>query len=221
MFSGLTVVIPAYNEEPSIAETVETIMIICPGSRIVVVDDGSKDRTAERAKQAGAGVISHPSNRGYGAALKTGFSSARTDYIAFIDADLTYDPNMIPVLMNAVATEVDCAWGNRFGGETNEMPKIRKLGNRIISIVFFLATFRKVSDCSSGERALKKTVLDKIDFMTLPDDLDFITAFTKRLAARNISFKEFPTNYRTRSGRSKLHIFKHGYRMVKNILMES
>ncbi|MBI5060809.1 MAG: glycosyltransferase family 2 protein [Candidatus Aenigmarchaeota archaeon] len=164
IFDKLTIVIPAYNEESSIAETIETVRKICPGSKILVVDDGSKDKTYEKAKRAGAAVIAHPKNRGYGAALKTGFRNASTDYMAFIDADLTYDPAIIPILLKTVTDEVDCAWGNRFGGKINQMPRIRKIGNRIISIIFFMATFKKVVDCSSGERVLRRSVLRKIDF---------------------------------------------------------
>lgn len=217
--ANVSVIIPVYNEEKSIEAAIKRVRKFCLGSELIVVDDGSSDRTAEIAKGLGVKLISHGRNLGYGAALKTGLYGAKTEYVAFLDADMTYDPKYIPVLLEHARVEgLDVAWGNRFGGGYNRMPLVRKIGNRIISIVMFLMTARRVSDCASGERLLRKDILDKLGLEELPDDLDFITALTKRIVTSGVRYREIPMDYEERSGNSKLRIFRHGYRMVRNIL---
>lgn len=219
MKDSLSVIIPVYNEEKSIENAVRKVRRFCPGCELIVVDDGSGDRTAEIAKGLKVRLVSHRVNKGYGAALKTGFSEAGGEYIAFLDADMTYHPKYIPLLLECARAEgLDVAWGNRFGGDFNRMPGIRKLGNRIISFVMLLATRRHVRDCSSGERVIRKDVLDRLGLEELPDDLDFITALTKRIIKSGVKYREIPINYEEREGSSKLRIFRHGYRMVRNIL---
>ncbi len=215
----VSIIIPVYNEEKSIKKAVKRVRKFCPKGELLIVDDGSNDRTAEIAKELKVKLISHGRNRGYGAALKTGFSNAKTEYVAFLDADMTYDPKYIPMLLEHAKTEdLDVVWGNRFGGQFNRMPGIRKIGNKIISLVMLLVTGRYVSDCTSGERLLKRRVLDRLGVNELPDDLDFITALTKRIVKSGVKYREIPIDYEERAGDSKLRIFRHGYRMVRNIL---
>lgn len=215
----ISVIIPVYNEEKSIKNAVRMVRKTCPQSELIIVDDGSSDKTAEIARSLKVKLISHSKNSGYGAALKTGFSNAKTKYVAFLDADMTYNPKYIPILLeHAKIEDLDVVWGNRFGGRFNRMPVIRKIGNRIISIVMLLVTRRCISDCASGERLLKRNVLDKLGVNELPDDLDFITALTKRIVKSGVKYKEIPIDYEEREGDSKLRIFRHGYRMIKNIL---
>lgn len=215
----LSVIIPVYNEESSLEKAVKKVGKSCPKSELLIVDDGSRDRTTEIARRLKVKLIIHGRNRGYGAALKTGFSEAKTRYIAFLDADMTYEPKYIPMLLEHAKVEnLDVVWGNRFGGRYNRMPVIRKIGNRIISLVMFIATGKLVSDCASGERLLRRDVLDRLGVEDLPDDLDFITALTKRIVKSGMKYKEIPIDYEERAGNSKLRIFRHGYRMIKNIL---
>jgi glycosyltransferase involved in cell wall biosynthesis len=215
----LSVVVPVYNEEKSIEEAVRRIKKHCPGSDIIIVNDGSTDRTAELARGLKVKLLHHKVNKGYGAALKTGLSQIKTEYAAFLDADMTYDPKYIPLLLkHAVDEGLDVTWGNRFGKDFNRMPMVRKVGNRIISLVMLIVTRRRVSDCASGEKLLRKDILDKLGLQELPNDLDFITALTKRIVTRGVKYKEIPINYEEREGKSKLRIFTHGYRMIKNIL---
>jgi len=116
--------------------------------------------------------------------------------------------------------DLDCVWGNRFGGTKNKMPLIRKIGNRLFTLIFLLITGKNVYDCSSGQRIVKTIALKKIDFETLPKELDFITALSKRIVSRGLKYKVIPINYEKREGSSKLSLLKHGYRMVRNILLE-
>jgi len=216
-----TVVIPAYNEENSIKEIVENIKKNLPKAEIIVVNDGSTDNTKKIVESLNVTLINHKQNMGYGAALKTGLKKAKTKYVGFIDADMTYDPIYLKLFLEYIKKKnLDCVWGNRFGGKINKMPLIRKIGNKFINFIFFLITFKKISDCTSGERVLSRNALKKIEVSTLPNDLDFITALTKRIVSRKLKYMEIPINYRERKGGSKLNLLKHGYKMIKNILIE-
>ena len=95
----LSVVIPVYNEEKSIERAVKMVRRFCPDCELIVVDDGSEDRTRKIARSLKVRLVSHKRNMGYGAALKTGFSEAGREYIAFLDADMTYHPKYILLLL--------------------------------------------------------------------------------------------------------------------------
>ena len=217
----LTIIVPAYNEQDSLKNTIGGIRKYAPPSTIIVVDDGSRDKTSEIAKKEKVSVITHQTNKGYGAALKTGMSAAKTKYVAFLDADMTYNPMYFSLMLNyAKKFDLDCIWGNRFSGTRNKMPLIRKFGNRIISLIFWLTTGKNVGDCSSGQRILKRDTLKKLELKTLPDDLDFITALSKRIVSRKLRYKIIPINYERRKGNSKLALIRHGFRMIRNVIIE-
>lgn len=217
----LTVVVPAYNEESSIGNTIISIRNRLPKAKIIVVNDCSSDGTKEIAEKEGAVVVSHNVNKGYGESLKTGMRMAKSEYVAFLDADLTYDPCYFPIMLDYMKKyNLDCVWGNRFGGTKNKMPFIRKIGNRLFTLIFLLITGKNVYDCSSGQRMLRTSALEKIDFETLPKELDFITALSKRIVSRGLKYKVMPINYEKREGSSKLSLLKHGYRMIRNIVFE-
>jgi glycosyltransferase involved in cell wall biosynthesis len=224
--NDLTIVIPAYNEEKGIEKTILTCKRTNPKATILVIDDCSTDNTAKITKNLkkqvkNLEIISHKKNKGYGGALATGFSSAKTKYVAFLDADLTYHPRYLPVLLDLVIkNKLDCAWGNRFGKGINHMPLIRKFGNRILVFLFLLVNGRYVSDISCGERVFDKKSLEKIDYQSLPTGLDMITAMTKRIVTRRLRYKLIPIEYPRRHGASKLNIFKDFINMARNILVE-
>lgn len=213
---GLSVVVPAYNEEDSIADTVVKLKKIRCIDEIIVVNDGSTDGTKRiLISLRDIKVLNHGNNLGYGAALKTGFSHASNEHIGFIDADLTYPSEMIPVLLYCLKeANLDCVWGNRFGKEGNRVNFVRRVGNFIISILATLILLKRIEDVTCGERVFRRDVLDKIDYKSLPDDLHFIVAFTKRIVQRGNKFKEIPISYYNRRGKSKLRIFKHGFLMI-------
>lgn len=221
LYKDLTVIIPAYNEEGSIRKTIQEVKKVLKGSKILVVNDGSKDATEMLAKKENVEVFSHPKNKGYMAALSTGMIRAKTDYVGFMDADMTYHPSYFIPMLNAVKNNrLGCAWGNRFGGKRNEMPFVRKIGNRIMNVIFFLVTGKYVKDCACGQRVFTKTTIKRLDVSTLPTGLDGITALSKRIVARKISFEVVPMNYGMREGLSKLSIFRHFILMVRNIVRE-
>ena len=139
----LSVVIPAYNEEDSIVAVMQRVLSARPalreqgveGLELIVVDDGSRDRTRElvRAEPA-ARLLCHERNGGYGAALKTGFAAAQGEYVGFLDADGTYPPEHFPNLCRVALQEnADIVIGSRMAGEASEMPAVRRLGNLIFA----------------------------------------------------------------------------------------
>jgi len=157
--------VPAYNEEKSIAEVVQSLL--SEVDSVVVIDDASLDATAEVARQAGAIVLCHPLNRGQGAALETGHEYARlvgADYVLHFDADGQFDPADIAPALTALQREKrDILFGSRFLGKDSNIPWTKK------NIVFpvgkvidrFFGSF-PLSDVHNGFRILSKQALEKI-----------------------------------------------------------
>lgn len=147
-------VIPAFNEERTVESVVRGAL---EHGDVILVDDGSTDRTAALGEEAGARVISHPKNLGKGAALKTGIREALGgdyDVIVFMDADGQHDPSLIPELASAV-NGGDFIIGSRFIRNNHDsMPIHRQLSNRITTWILRLATGYRITDSQSGFRAI-------------------------------------------------------------------
>jgi glycosyltransferase involved in cell wall biosynthesis len=221
----LTVIVPIYNEEDSIKRILEQINRHTD-SLILAVDDCSTDNSRQillslQKKYKNLRIISKKINKGYGAALKTGFIECRTEFLTFLDADLTYHPKYIPQLVNLVKKySLDCAWCNRYGGDVNKMPFARKIANKVIVLAFLLWTFKYIPDVTSGQRVYRTKSMMSLNPKTLPNGLDMISALTKRTVARGLKYKIIPCNYGGREGSSKISAFRDGFRMIKNILLE-
>ena len=136
--NNLSIVIPAYNEEQGIAEIAQRVLAINPelheegidSMELLVVDDGSSDKTAEIAQNiSGVRLIKHPQNRGYGAALKTGLGHATGEWVGFLDADGTYPPEYFPQLCRAAIDGGELVIGSRMAGSESQMPITRRIGN--------------------------------------------------------------------------------------------
>jgi glycosyltransferase involved in cell wall biosynthesis len=220
----LSVVIPAYNEEDGIAEIVDRVLAVEPKLKeigidleCVVVDDGSKDRTAEIVAGYGARVhlIRQP-NRGYGGALKTGFQAARGELLGFLDADSTYPPEYFPQMCQVALSGADLVIGSRMAGERSEMPVVRRIGNTIFATLLSLVAGVQISDSASGQRVIRREVLPAL--YPLPDTLDFTPAMSTRALHENLRMVEVPIPYKERSGRSKLSVIRDGLRFFKSIV---
>ncbi|MEE9465738.1 MAG: glycosyltransferase family 2 protein, partial [Candidatus Neomarinimicrobiota bacterium] len=222
----LSVVIPAYNEEGCIAQIIDRVLAI-PGKlaasgvdelELIVVDDGSSDRTAEiAAGYADVLLIRQPVNKGYGAALKTGFSQAKGNLLGFLDADGTYPPEHFPSLCRvAVEEDVDLVIGSRMSGTESEMPMVRRIGNLIFANLVSLLSNERVSDSSSGMRVIRRDALPRL--YPLPDGLNFTPVMSTRATHDNINWREVPIPYKERIGRSKLNVVRDGTRFLYTIL---
>ena len=157
---GFCVVIPAYQEEPRIAQVVHSVLQHCP--HVLVVDDGSRDATAQVARDAGAVVISMPENRGKGAALNVGFQAARdrkAEFVITLDADGQHDPEEIPKFVEAYRrTGIPVLIGNRMA-DVQGMPLVRKLTNRVMSWMLSRSMGQYVPDTQCGYRLFRCDVI--------------------------------------------------------------
>src|SRR5919109_687346 len=221
----LSVVIPAYNEENGIAEIVSRVLSVQPALQqvgvkrleLLVVDDGSRDRTAEVAERIpGVSLIRHPKNKGYGAALKTGFSKASGELIGFLDADGTYPPEYFPQLCQVALDGADLVIGSRMAGEESKMPLTRRVGNFFFANLLTLLSRQKVTDSASGMRVFKKEILGQI--YPLPDGLNLTPVMSTRAVHEGINIKEVPIPYSERMGRSKLSVIRDGRIFMQSML---
>lgn len=213
----LSIVIPAYNEENGIAEIATRVLAVEPALKrsgvdhleLLVVDDGSKDRTAEVAATiSGVSLIRHPKNKGYGAALKTGFSKANGELIGFLDADGTYPPEYFPQLCEVALNGADLVIGSRMAGADSKMPLTRRVGNFFFANLLSVLGRQKVTDSASGMRVFKRTILEQV--YPLPDGLNLTPVMSTRALHEGIKITEFPIPYSERVGRSKLSVIRDG-----------
>jgi glycosyltransferase involved in cell wall biosynthesis len=220
----LTIVIPAYNEEDGIEEIVNRVLAVrkdletagIDDLELLVVDDGSKDMTAQiAAKITGATVIQHPVNKGYGAALKTGFSHARGELIGFLDADGTYPPEYFPALVQKIYEGHDLVIGSRMAGAASEMPATRRFGNFFFAGMISLLGRQRITDSASGMRVFKREILEKV--YPLPDGLNLTPIMSTRALHEDVSMVEVPIPYNERVGRSKLSVVRDGSIYLQSI----
>ncbi|MGZ8693851.1 MAG: glycosyltransferase family 2 protein [Gaiellaceae bacterium] len=159
------VIVPAYNEEGSVARVIAEIRAFDPGLEIVVVDDGSTDETARVAREAGARVLRLPFNVGIGGAVQTGQQYARDhgfDIAIQIDGDGQHDASELPKLLGPIVRdEADLVVGTRFVGDSGYMPpKSRRLGIIILAKVVSWIVGQRVTDPTSGFRAVNRRALE-------------------------------------------------------------
>ncbi len=219
---GVSIVIPAFDEEGGIERTVREVreaMRRWPGEHeILVVDDGSSDRTGERARAAGATLLEHPVNRGYGAALMTGCRAAAHDLIVITDADGTYPAHEIPTLLG-LADGYDMVVGARTGGEVH-MPLTRRPAKWLLrALASFLAGCR-IPDLNSGLRVLHRRHLERFAHL-LPSGFSFTTTITLASLCSGQLVRYHPIDYRRRIGESKIrpaHAFEFLILIVRIIV---
>lgn len=223
----LSVIIPALNEEDGIADIIERVLatrealaqIGVSELELIVVDDGSRDKTPEIvASYPDVVLIKHPVNKGYGAAIKTGFRQAKGDLLAFLDADGTYPPEYFPQLCQPILTGgADLVVGSRMAGSDSDMPLVRRIGNTIFATLVSIISNRRVTDSASGQRVLKREILPQM--YPLPDGLNFTPVMTTRAMHEEINAVEVAIPYSERVGPSKLSVVKDGLRFLNTILM--
>jgi glycosyltransferase involved in cell wall biosynthesis len=184
---------------------------------LLIVDDGSRDRTVEVAQTiSGVKLIRHPKNKGYGAALKTGFSKASGELIGFLDADGTYPPEYFPQLCQCALNGADLVIGSRMAGEASKMPFTRRLGNFFFARLLTLLSHQKVTDSASGMRVFKREILGQI--YPLPDGLNLTPVMSTRALHERITIEEVPIPYSERVGRSKLSVLHDGRIFMQSML---
>ncbi len=215
----LSLVIPARDEEKGLSIVLADLakQPLPEGTEILVVDDGSRDRTADMAREAGARVLTLPGS-GYGAALKAGFRAARGDWLSFMDADGTYPTATLLKLWECRSKASGMIIANRITKQ-NRMPFERKIANRFFNLIASLRLGRRIPDLCSGERLFPKRLLHEV--LDLPDGLEFSPALTIRFLKRGHEVRWVDSPYHERVGISKLSILKDGPRFLKVILLHS
>jgi glycosyltransferase involved in cell wall biosynthesis len=201
----VSVIIPAYNEEngvyPVVSELRELLAKLSITAEIIVVDDGSTDETGARAASAGARVLRHRSNRGYGASLKTGILAAKYDVIAITDADGTYPAEHLPALLADLESN-DMVVGARIGRKA-KIPLVRKPAKWVLNRMADYVTGIRIPDLNSGLRTFRRDLA--LQYLPiLCDQFSFTTTLTLSMLCDNYTVSYVPIQYRARTGKSKI-----------------
>jgi len=219
---GFSLIIPVYNEErETLANTVSQLLQIPwpENGEMIVVDDGSDEKVEdlgmpgmERVK-----IIHHKRNRGYGAALKTGLSNARNEYIVITDADGTYPNERIPELVVMFEKgNFDMVVGARVGKNV-KIPLIRRPAKWFISKLANYLTETKIPDINSGLRVMKKEVVEKY-LNILPDGFSFTSTITLAMLTNGYRVEDVPIEYFGRKGKSKIRPIRDTLNFIQLII---
>jgi glycosyltransferase involved in cell wall biosynthesis len=215
-------IVPAFNEEASVGRVIDELRAFDPGFDIVVVDDGSVDRTAGVAADRGAHVIRLPFNLGIGGAVQTGYRFAFEqgfDVAVQVDGDGQHDPAQLPKILEPVLDgDADLVVGSRFaGGGAYRSTAVRRIGIRIFASVVSAVVGQRVTDTTSGFRAVnrKGIALFAADY---PHDYPEVEA-TVMCVKHKLRLTEVPVDMRERSGgQSSITAFRSIYYMTKVLL---
>lgn len=203
---AITILIPAYNVEASIGNVLEGLREWRDRAEIIVVSDGSTDRTPEIAERAGVRVIRHRVNKGYGAALKTGIRAAAGDIIVMMDADGEHNAAQIQRLIDAM-NDNDMVVGAR--GKDSYTPLIRRPGKWILSKVANYLAQTNIPDLNSGFRAFRKEVALRF-LHILPNGFSFTTTLTLALFKEGHNTAYVPITTTPRVGTSTVNPIRDG-----------
>lgn len=213
----ISVIIPTMNEEKSIGSVIDRIRAsldpITRDYEILIVDTNSRDRTTQIAAERGCRVVKEP-ERGYGRAYKTGFKAARGDVVITLDADASYPPEAIPLLIHTFNEEqLDFITANRFGQMRRDaMSRTHRFGNWILNVATRVLFGVTLSDSQSGMWILRKSLFDELNVRS--NGFPFSEEI-KIKAAKSVRFKEMPIEFSLRQGEKKLRTWKDGWNNLK------
>lgn len=217
----ISIVIPAYNEQGAITETIQQVQRVLAARpdtpfEIVVVDDGSSDRTAELAEAAGARVLRKVHNVGYGHSLKLGIEAASHDTIVITDADGTYPIDRIPELLDVYAKGFDMVVAERTGDHYRESALKQPLRAVLRTLVEFTAG-RRIPDPNSGLRVFSRQTVMPF-FSHLSNTFSFTTSVTLAymLCQKYVTYVPIP--YHERVGQTKVRLFRDSLRTMQYIV---
>jgi glycosyltransferase involved in cell wall biosynthesis len=205
----ITVIIPCLNEEQGIEKVLRRMPPFV--DQVIVVDNGSTDRTSDVSRELGAEVIREPV-RGYGRAYKRGFDDATGDLIVTLDGDHSYPPDAISYLLEAfLHLEVDFLNASRFPvQDSNAMSLKHRFGNLVLSLAMSIFFFRWVSDSQSGmwvfRRSILKDMILESDGMAFSEEIKI-----EAIRNRRIRFREISILYSSRLGEIKLNPWRDGF----------
>jgi glycosyltransferase involved in cell wall biosynthesis len=212
--SSVSIVIPAYNEADVIGDVVASLAAAAPWREIIVVDDGSRDDTGARAVAGGACVVTHPYNKGNGAAVKSGIRKAAGDFVLIIDGDGQHPPEDARRIAARLG-EYDLVVGSR--SSSTQATAARRLGNGALNRLASYLTGRQIPDLTSGFRGARRECLREFLHL-LPNGFSTPTTTTLAFikAGYNVAFE--PVEARSRSGESKIRLARDGAKFFMIIL---
>ncbi len=193
---ALSVIIPAYNEGDAVHKVIGKIRELRPHAEVLVVDDGSRDNTAEVARAAGARVVRHPYNKGNGAAVKSGLRAATGDVVLLLDADGQHDPADIPRVLAPIGP-YDLAIAAR--SRASNATWARGWGNAALNRLASYLTGMRIDDLTSGFRAVKREQIMEFIHL-LPNSYSYPTTSTLAFIKAGYSVKFVPVEARRRAG---------------------
>jgi len=210
--------IPAYNEESQIELLIKSAKKFVDS--VVVCDDGSTDNTTKIAKDAGAIVIKHETNQGYGSAIISLFDYARkqnAELMITLDGDGQHDPKQIPLLTETLLqNNVDVVIGSRFLDDSTNVPGYRKRGIKIITSAINYGIDVKVSDSQSGFRAYSKNAIDAIH--PTEQGMSISTEILLKISNKGLSLAEVPITVSYDGDTSEHHSVSHGVSVLGNTI---
>jgi len=203
---SVTVIVPAFNEAGAIGQVVRDLVARCPEHEILVIDDGSTDNTGELATSAGAQVIRHDWNKGYGASLRTGCRHARGDVVVCFDGDGQHDAGDVERLVDEIGPH-DMVVGTR--SHDSYEPLIRRPGKLLLAAFANFLAGVKIPDLNSGLRAFKRDVILRYLHL-MPTGFSFSTTSTFAMLKSGCPVKWVPIKVKKRIGTSSVSQVRHG-----------
>lgn len=213
----LSIVIPAFNEELGIGDTLRTLQEAVPEAELIVVNDGSTDGTAAVVRQfPSVGLMTHPRNRGYGASLKTGVRRCRRPYVAWYDADGQHRPaDLLAVVRLAQEQQMDMVIGVRGAGSAKQLD--RTVGRPLLYAVARLISREPIYDLNSGLRCFRRSSL--LPYLhLLPDGFSASTTSTLLMLKLGNRVGYTPIVVKARIGKSTVKVFRDGLRTLQLIV---
>jgi glycosyltransferase involved in cell wall biosynthesis len=223
----ILIVIPAFNEEEKIRAVVQEVRREVPEAVVLVVNDGSRDQTEARARDAGAKVLTHPFNMGYGVTLQTGYKFGLKhgfEYLLQMDADGQHDPGYLPVLLREVREGgADVVIGSRFLGKGDYRPaRLRQMGIFLFRWVASFLCGQKITDPTSGYQALSRRAVEFCARDSFPGDYPdadvLVMMHRAGLRLREVPVRMHP-NGQGRSMHSGLKPLYYIYKMCLSIAL--
>lgn len=214
--SDVTVVIPAFNEEKGIRKTLIELKQRCPQVHILVIDDGSQDKTFEQASNLdGIQIIHHDLNRGYGAALKTGMRAAKTPIVAWYDSDGQHTPeDLLNVLQPVLQNKLDASLGMREKGSAFVVKRVP--GKFLLKVISQFVARRKIPDLNCGLRAFRRDIISKYLHL-LPNGFSASATSTLLMIKRGYHVGFINIRAQERIGHSTVRL-KDGFRTIALLL---
>ncbi len=215
--SGVTIIVPALNEEAAIEETLRRLRQTFATAEILLIDDGCSDQTGERAAAVGGvQVLRHDTTRGYGASIKTGVRHAAHDTVAWYDADGQHTPEALDALLERFRTHnLHAAIGSRTKDSAYE--RRRLIGKAVLAFVVQLVAARRLTDVNCGLRVMRRSVLRRYLHL-LPDGFSAAITSTLLMLKRGYRVEFVPVVVHPRVGRSSVRMFRDGLRSVHTSL---